>query len=243
MSIFSRAVDGFLSKISLFFVGLIIGGYYCFYTVDIFLFAVVFSICVGQIYIELSNGKPATEPSKVDSVILEKLRYTPTAETTTSLLRTLEFLSPQLVDNKIMVNDTVIHIAFYPKTLNANDIYSLVGSSKYARHLILASGITGDGLDFCSKWGGEIRTLVGGDAVEFFRKANALPSVSVPSGKDKRMKLLDLIFSKSRAKSYFTCAFIMMILSAFTMRSVYFTLFASLAFALGIISLFSHKKA
>ena len=243
MSIFSRAVDGFLSKISLFFVGLVIGGYYCFYTVDIILFAVVFSICVGQIYIELSRGKSAPKPSKFVGAVIEKLRFTPVADTTTALLRALDFLWPQLVDGKIVVNDTVIHIAFYPQTLSATDIYSLVGSSKYARHLILASGVSADGQDFCNRWGGKIRTLVCDDAVEFFRKANALPPISVPSGKEKRAKILGSIFSRARAKSYFTCALIVMILSFFTMRSLYFIIFSSLAFALGVISLFSRKKA
>ena len=243
MNKFSRLFDGLLSKVTLFFVGLIIGGYYCSYLVDIVLFAMIFCVCVGQIYIELIDGKKEIKPSKIDSAILEKLTYTPVIDTTNALLVALSSLSPTLDNGKIVINDRVIHLAFTPNSLSANDIYSLVGSSKYSKHLILANGFTPDGLDFCSKWAGDVTTLSGTTAVEFFRKAGTLPSVSVLSGKEKRAKLLGLIIGKNRARGYFTCAFSVLILSAFTMRSIYFTLFASLAFALGIISLFSRKKA
>ena len=69
MKSFAYYVDGALSKLTCFFIGAFIGGYYVKGLAALFAFALVFSLCVSELYLHFLYGKSDKNDSAAASAV------------------------------------------------------------------------------------------------------------------------------------------------------------------------------
>ena len=246
MKSFSYFFDGLLSKTVLFIVGVVVGGYYCKSSVNALLFATVFSLCLGEIYLHFLGKKLKISRNAKENAILDKLSYSPKSELRNILLTALSSRGITFNDGILSIGKTAVFCAVTPYSTTVNEVYgyaSIAVENGFDKIVILANRFSPDITDFCQKWSAcKVVTVDGDGVLELLTRLNALPQVETKTRKQRYFSLLRSALCPSKARSYFSSAFVMLMLSAFVTRSIYFLIFGALSLSLGIVSLFLNRK-
>lgn len=246
MKSFGYFFDGFLSKTVLFIVGIVLGGYYCKSSINTLLFATVFSLCLGEIYLHFLGKKTKVSRSAKENAILDKLAYSPQSELRNILLNALSSRGITFQSGVLSIGDCAIFCAVKPCATTVDEVYdyaNLAVENGFSKVVIIANRFSPDATEFCKKWSAcKVLTVDGDGVLELLTRLDALPQVETISRKQRYSTLLRSAICPDRVKSYFSSAFVMLILSAFVTRSVYFLIFGALSLSLGIVSLFVNRK-
>lgn len=239
-------LDGFLSKLFLFFVGALVGGFYCHDYFSALVFAVIFSLCVGEIYLIAVGKRKKLSRNKKDDVILSALVHSPSSDIEKSISSALSLRFGVSSNEIIIINDCAVFCAFSPSPLSSSEVkrFADICHAKSLKKTIILCNSADPTVDkFISAWSGERIIVLDGDkTIDFLTRLDALPKIKVPSKRENRLTLLRSAISKERARAYFVSGFIMIAFSAFVTRSIYFVVFGALSISLGILSLVLFSK-
>lgn len=242
MKSFAYYVDGALSKLTCFFIGAFIGGYYVKGLAALFAFALVFSLCVSELYLHFLYGKSDKKDSAAVSAVKASFCYC-------SDEAALEYFRSAIEKKRTVKREDgflgVGDVAFFSRIKPSSpapdyvvDAAAHASSLGYKRVVIAAFSASKEAAAVAAEIPYvSVRILDGNETCRLLSSLHALPS---PPSARKR-KPLNAFFgaavAKKRAKSYFLAAVLLFVFSRFVRVSVYYIVAAVALVVIGAVVL------
>lgn len=242
MKSFAYYVDGVLSKLTCFFIGAFIGGYYINGLAALFAFALVFSLCVSELYLHFLYGKSDKKDLAAVSAVKASFCYR-------SDEAALEYFRSAIEKKRTVKREDgflgVGDVAFFSRIKPSSpapdyvvDAAARASSLGYKRVVIAAFSASKEAAAVAAEIPYvSVRILDGNETCRLLSSLHALPS---PTSARKR-KSLNAFFgaavAKKRAKSYFLAALLLFVFSRFVRVSVYYVVAAVALVVIGAVVL------
>ncbi len=242
MKSFAYYVDGALSKLTCFFIGAFIGGYYVKGLAALFAFALVFSLCVSELYLHFLYGKSDKKVSAAVSAVKASFCYCPDDDA-------LEYFRSAIGKKRTVKREDgflgVGDVAFFSRIKPSSpapdyvvDAAARASSLGYKRVVIAAFSASKEAAAVAAEIPYvSVRILDGNETCRLLSSLHALPS---PPGARKRNPLnafFGAAVAKKRAKSYFLAALLLFVFSRFVRVSVYYVVAAVALVVIGAVVL------
>lgn len=242
MKSFAYYVDGALSKLTCFFIGAFIGGYYVKGLAALFAFALVFSLCVSELYLHFLYGKSDKNDSAAVSAVKASFCYRSDEAALEHFRSAIEKKrTVKREDGFLGVGDVAFFSRIKPSSPAPDyvvDAAARASSLGYKRVVIAAFSASKEATAVATEIPYvSVRILDGNETCRLLSSLHALPS---PPSARKR-KSLNAFFgaavAKKRAKSYFLAALLLFVFSRFVRVSVYYVVAAVALVVIGAVVL------
>lgn len=244
---FSYLSDSFISKFILFSLGIVVGGYLCRNSTCAILFGLIFSLCLSEVYLIAIGKREKKKRPKDYNAVCEKLIFSGDDYVLTLLKRVLSTKHVvKKYGNYLRVDNAILLSRMRPSALSDNEFIESVNFARlrdYKTVIILTHLRPNKCDDLIKKTTDLSVKIIDFDRLySFLRSNNALPTIVLPTKKQKLALITKTMLDKKRAKSYFVCAFTLFVLSSLVSSSLYYLICACISLALGLAVAFLPRE-